>query len=702
MTFFIVLFILLMQFLWRYIDELVGKGLEFNIIAELLVYASSSLVTLALPLAVLLSSLMAFGNMGEYYELTAIKSSGISLQRIMFPLVILVTGIAFGAFFFANNVLPVTNLKMKSLLYDVRQQRPEVQITPGVFYNGIDNYSIRVNEKNPVTNILYGLKIYDHSAHRGNIVVTIADSGQMKMTSDRRNLIVTLWNGYSYSELEESRRKNEKSYPHRTDKFAEQRIIIAMSGFELLRSDERIFRNSYAMMNIDQLERAIDSLQHELNTKSTQFYYTLLHGNYFKINYGNTNRPDAYLPHSLTNVPQVPHTTLNQNPTITETRSAITKKTEIKKKDQQIEKKPVIRPKPESTSKPSITPRPLVKSDSAKTLKPVVKIANFDSLYTCYSKDNKMSIVKNALNYSTMVQYTIANNATTIDFDTKYLRRHEIEWHRKFTLSFACLIFLFIGAPLGAIIRKGGLGMPTVISTLLFIIDYVLSLTGEKFVRESVMSSFQGMWLSSFVLLVVAVFLTYEATNDSAILNTDTYLTWLRDKLGLRKSIMLERKFHLTGKFDLLEITKEQLQLGFNSIHDQAHQCLFELESDTGFLVLVKKTFHNIGYSYLLEFGIHYNSVLDQAILSKWFRIPYFQKRLAEFPFINGRVTSKQLKNKSHKWLSVIIFPIWCFRFVKIKVKLRRLRSNLSQVIELSAGMVNLLNSSAMKIDVES
>jgi len=178
MTFFIVLFLLLMQFLWRYIDELVGKGLELRIIGELLIYASSSLVPLALPLAILLSSLMTFGNMGEFYELTAIKASGVSLRRILMPLMLLVILVSIGAFFFANNVLPYTNLKMKSLLYDVRQQRPEVQITEGVFYNGLDNYSIRVEKKDPVTNLLYDIKIYDHSEHKGNNKVTIADSGR--------------------------------------------------------------------------------------------------------------------------------------------------------------------------------------------------------------------------------------------------------------------------------------------------------------------------------------------------------------------------------------------------------------------------------------------------------------------------------------------------------------------------------------------
>ena len=270
MTFFIVMFILLMQFLWRYIDELVGKGLNFSVVGELMAYASASLVPLALPLSVLLSSLMTFGGMGEHYELTALKSSGISLRRIMMPVIVLSLFISIGAFLFANNVLPVTNLKMKSLLYDVRQQRPEVQITEGIFYNGIDNYSIRVGRKDPVTNKLFNIMIYDHTSRRGNVSVTVADSGHMQMTTDRRNLIVTLWNGHVYTELEDDKRSQQKSYPSRTDNFREQRIVIAMTGFELERSDESIFKNSYQMLNVSQLSHITDSLSKELDKKNRE------------------------------------------------------------------------------------------------------------------------------------------------------------------------------------------------------------------------------------------------------------------------------------------------------------------------------------------------------------------------------------------------------------------------------------------------
>jgi len=693
MTFFVVLFLLLMQFLWRYIDELVGKGLEFNIIGELLLYASSSLVPLALPLAILLSSLMTFGNMGEFYELTAIKSSGISLRRVMMPLIFLVIMVSVGAFFFANNVLPVTNLKMKSLLYDVRQQRPEVQIAEGVFYNGLDNYSIRVEKKDPITNLLYDIKIYDHSARRGNIKVTVADSGQMKMTADRRNMIITLWNGTTYTERYDGRRKRDKGYyPHQVDRFGEQRIIIAMTGFELMRSDESIFRNSFQMLNVAQLKHVSDSIRQELNERSSELYKTLLRSSYFKLNRPHGNVP-VYLPQAYNNKPAVASdqgriaTAASNNPS----------PQEIILRRKAAEQKAVA--SPVELQKPEQLPTPVIVDRKALT-EQITHVSDFDSLVNSYNSERKQNIYRTATSNATMTQYLLNNTTTDIEFKTKYLRRHEIEWHRKFTLAFACLIFLFIGAPLGAIIRKGGLGMPTVISTLLFIMYYIISMTGEKFVRESVLTGFQGMWLSSFILVTAGVFLTYQATNDSAFLNIDTYLNWVREKVGLRKGILLEKKTHIVGRFELTEIPKPQLQQEFKTVSNMAEQCLDSLKTDVGWKVLFHKAITNTGFFYLIEFGIHYNSFIDQVILSKWFRIPYFQKRLEEFPFMNGRIAEPALKDKFLLWSHVVVFPLGLLRLIHLKVKVLQIKRNLKKIIELSAGMVNLLNSSSMDTNV--
>ena len=687
MTFFIVLFLLLMQFLWRYIDELVGKGLEFKIIGELMLYAASSLVPLALPLAILLSSLMTFGNMGEFYELTAMKSSGISLRRIMLPLIVLVILISGGAFFFANNVLPVTNLKMKSLLYDVRNQQPGVQIAEGVFYNGIANYSIRVNRKDPNTDMMYDIKIYDHSSRKGNVVVIVADSGRMKMTADRRNLVVTLWNGYKYEEIDEKKRKKERRFPHEMDKFGEQRIIIEMSGFELMRSDESIFRNSYSMLNLNQLNRAVDSLQAGLDLRSRQFYNTIIRNNYFRMNSRNNmnfNRPVYY---SQDQPPSA--TSYNTNAPVLGNRSL---------PGNQINPARRFDPArvPAAVKKPRV-----INIDSIKAATPLIKVHNFDSLYNSYKTEQKHNIVRTALNYTSMDQYLVVSVAANLKFDMRYLRRHEIEWHRKFTLSLACLIFLFIGAPLGAIIRKGGLGMPTVISTLLFILYYIMSLTGEKFVRESVISAFNGMWLSSWILIVAGIFLTYEATNDSAILNFDSYINWVRDRLGLRKSVLLDRKAHLTGKFEIINIPRKELQDDFTSIGQQAIRCRVQLRKEITALSLARKIISNKGFTNLIEFGVHYNSLIDRIILSQWFRIPYFNKRLTEFPFLNGRLTNNNLSRPIVKWGSLILFPIWIVIFTITFVKVQRMKRSLQLVHELAMGMVNLLNSSAIKTEFE-
>jgi len=457
-----------MQFLWKYIDDLVGKGLEVKIIAELLFYFSVSFVPMALPLAILLSSLMTFGNLGENNELLAIKSAGISLQRIMFPLILLTLIMSIGAFFFSNNILPYTNLKSRSLLYDIAHQKPELQIKEGIFYNGIEGYSIRITEKNHKTNLLKKIKIYDHKARSGNVHVTIADSGYMKMTADTMNLIITLYNGYSYEEMQiKKKRRHEKTYPQQRNRFDEQVIVTKLSGFGLNRTDEQLFKNNYQMMNLKQLSTAEDSLKRILEKKSTTFAGNLLQSHYFK----------------------------------------------------QI-KKPVDRDTffDESEIEKNIT------FDLHESLRNLSKMEQIGALSL-------------ALNFARTSKNYISTSERNYTSNIRHLRRHEIEWQRKLTLSFACFVFFFIGAPLGSIIRKGGLGMPTVVSVLFFILYYVLSMSCEKFVREDVLPAFEGMWTSPFILLALGIFLTYKATTDSVILNIDTYLTFFKKYFRFIKNL---------------------------------------------------------------------------------------------------------------------------------------------------------------------
>ncbi len=475
LTFFFVIFVLLMQFLWKYIDDLIGKGLELDIISEFLLYTSASLVPLALPLAVLLASLMTFGNMAENLELLAFKSSGISLIRIMIPVMVISALISVGAFFFANNIMPVTNLKMRSLLYDIQQQRPELTIKPGVFDNSLEGYSIRIGERDSKTSLLKDILIFDHTEDQGNVKVTIADSGYMKMSADEKHLLLTLYNGRSYFEMQKDKKENRhiKSYPLRRDQFQHQEMIIEMTGFGLNRTDENLFRNSYQMMNLSQLQHFDDSLTDEIDEIHRKFNKQI------DLSFGR--QPTAIM---------------------------ITR--DFEKKHQETD----------STGKREAF---------------IVKLLDVDSAYAELNQLERRRAITHAINVARTSKSIVSSNEGTFDWKWARLRRYQIEIHRKFTLSVLCLIFFFIGAPLGAIIRKGGLGMPVIVSVLLFLVYYIISMTAEKFVRESIIPPFIGMWISTAILVPVSIWLTIKAANDSVILHIETYFTWwkkLSERMG--------------------------------------------------------------------------------------------------------------------------------------------------------------------------
>ncbi|MBN2611287.1 MAG: LptF/LptG family permease [Bacteroidales bacterium] len=629
LTFFIVMFVLLMQFLWRYIDDLVGKGLEINIISELLLYTSASLVSLALPLSILMSSLMTFGSLGEYYELTAIKSSGISLQRIMKPLIVFVIMISIGAFFFSNYVLPYTNLKMRALLWDVKQQRPELQIREGEFYNGIDDYSIRINKKNPQTNTLYDLKIYDHTQKRGNVTVIIADSGYMKMTADESNLLINLWSGYSYNEQEEDRRKIPKTYPHRTDKFKEQRIIIELTGFGLQRTDENLFKNDYQMMSLKQLTNVTDSLNNDLYIRENQFARTLLTYNLFKSKYIKPVR--------------------NQN-------------------KQNKDDKPYS--------------------------------INIDSLFQSLDYQKQHELVTNIMNSVRSTKSYVESSCENLKYKKKLLRRHEIEWHRKFTLSIACLIFLFIGAPLGAIIRKGGLGMPTVVSVFLFIFYYIISLTGEKIVRESVVTSFQGMWMSSFSLFIVGVFLTYKATTDSAIFNIDMYIRFFNRLFGFEKTTLLDKKIQLVGQFKYSEVEKADVIKAFGSIIELTDKSISDINQGIRLKNLLQSNFEvktSENQSRLYELT---DQFFETLLTSRWMRIPYLKSLFSEFPYLNFEKPRLFIPLK-YRTLLKIIFPVGLAYLLYLSIRQKNIRRRLYTAKKLSGSVLDIFNNPAVLTELE-
>lgn len=459
-TLFIAIFVLLMQWLWKYIDDLVGKGLEWTLIAQLLFWAATTMVPMALPLAILLSSIMTFGNLGEHYELVALKSAGISLQKIMMPLIFVTVLICVAAFYFSNNVLPYANLKMGSLLYDVREQKPALNIKEGIFYNGIDDFVIKVGKKDPDGVTIYNIMIYDHTASMGNTNLTVAEKGTMEMTADKRYLIFTLNNGVNYYERTDFHR-TKSNHPLQRTKFKEEVRRFDLSAFTLNRTNEEFFKGYYQMMNLSQLTHTSDSLRFRLDTLKKTYVVSMQNN---LLYYNRYYKKD----------------TLAEKVLASDTTSDTTR------------------------------------SDTLKIMS--------SEFLSNFSNDEQVEIVNYALNQARTIKEHVFYNNEDFFGRKKYIIRHNIEWHRKFTLSFACLVFFFIGAPLGAIIRKGGLGLPVVVSVVSFVIYYVISFTFEKMVRESVIPTYIGMWIPAIIFLPLGIFLIKKATSDSSLFDVYAYL----------------------------------------------------------------------------------------------------------------------------------------------------------------------------------
>lgn len=463
-TFLICVFLLLMQFLWKYIDDLVGKGLEWNIIAELLFYASLTLVPLALPLSILLATIMTFGGLGEKNELFGMKSGGISLYRIMYPLLVFNIIISFGAFYFSNNLLPYTNLKMRSLLFSIQQQRPEVNIRNGIFTEPVDNFNIKVDRKYRNNNTLEGVLIYDHRNMSGNSNVTTANAGNIKITEDKSVLIMELFDGYRYEELklDKDAKKGNKTRPHQKSKFKKQIVYIELDGLGLDRSNEDLFKNGFEMLNNSQLSQAIDSLRKSLHKREYDIFFNINSYSLFKGQASWINLTD--------------------------------------------EQKQIAQ----------IGAEELMISDPQL-------VVNIDSMYNNLNQNQKNKVVNFALNYSRAAKQYVDVSYIEVDGYERWIVRHQVEWHRKYVLSLACLLFYLIGAPLGAIIRKGGFGLPVIISVFIFLIYYIISITFEKTVRELVLPPEIGMWISSAILVPIGMFLVIRTANDSMRISPHFY-----------------------------------------------------------------------------------------------------------------------------------------------------------------------------------
>ena len=467
-TFFICQFVLMMQFLWRYVDELIGKGLTLDVMAQFFWYMGLMLMPQAFPLAILLSSLITFGNLGESSELTAIKAAGISLLQTFRPLIFIAILMAFVSFFFQNVIGPQANQSFYQLLLSMKQKSPELEIPEGRFYNGIPGSNIYVQKKDLKTGMLYGIMIYRMTGSYEDAAIILADSGMMQSTAEKKHLLLSLYSGEWFENMRSQDLANSAAVPYRRETFSTKRIVLDFDGeFSLadindIASDARAKTLGKILHDLDSIKEFNDSVGHS-------FYAEAMRYNYRR-----------------------PH---------------------------------------------------LEEKDSLKSIKEAASDkTDYDSIFNKLTGNDKQSVIRNALNSMQM-------SMTDLEFKGEYAkalhrrtRTHQIEAIKKFTLSLTCIIFFFIGAPLGAIIRKGGLGVPVIVSVLVFIVYYILDNTGYRMAREDEWTVWFGMSISTVVLSPLAAFFTYKANNDSVVFNIDLYKNLAMKILGIRTKRYIYRK----------------------------------------------------------------------------------------------------------------------------------------------------------------
>ena len=464
LTFMVVLFVFLMQFLWKYVDDLVGKGLEITILLKLIFYISFTFMPLSIPLAALLSGLITFGNLGEKNELTAMKSAGVSLYRILLPLSLFALGLSALTFVLANNVMPFATLKSSTLIHDIQSKKLALNIDEGIFYRGIDNYIIRIGKKDRDNQTIHDILIYDHTRTTGLATLTYAKHGSMVMSENKQYLVLTMEDGFVYDEnVRYDASKPPSELPILRGTFESQKVRFDLSSFQFQRSDEDFYKDSYDMLNVQQLNTFIDTMRIEVVDLKAEAGKSLL---------SNFRYISLYYIDSL----------------------------------------------------------------SINSLKPL-------SDSTVFTQSNKQKIYANAIQLAREQSSFLDFKTMEYESKEKQLWRYEIEWHRKYVLAVACILLFFVGAPLGAIIRKGGLGVPFAVSILIFVIYWATGMTGERMARVGTLPSYIGMWLSTMILSPLAIFLVYKASVEAGI--SDFAFRFIKKWVGGSKGKGLDEIFGL-------------------------------------------------------------------------------------------------------------------------------------------------------------
>ena len=620
MTFGICLFIFLMQFLWMYVDEMVGKGIEIHILFQLFYYAAMRFIPNSLPLAILFASLMTFGNLGERFELLALKASGISLLRIIRSPVIFLVFISVCAFYFQDNIIPVSQVKFYTLLYSVKQKSPELEIPEKIFFDGIDGKNLYVKKKDKKNKLLIGIMIYDYSKGFNNARVIVADSGRIKVSTDKMFLVLTLYSGESFQNEEgDTKRAKEpnEAVLYRRETFDTMEMLMEQDGNFNMRSEDS-FKDRYIGKNLASLQQSIDSLTVRLDS---------IKENESKALY------------------------------------ALSYKKALARNDRPQTVKIVDEEKPGK-----------------------INGINIDSLYNEQDDNKKVSLLGNAKRNVENIVSNYEHKSTLFKFEDKEIRWHHMEMHRKFTLSFACLIFFFIGAPLGAIIRKGGLGAPAVLSVFLFVFYYIIDTTGSKFARDAIWLPWQGMWLSSAVLLPLGIFLTYKAVNDSVLLNAETYVDTLKRLIGKREYRKIEMK----------ELIME------NPDYDEVKTLLTELKASCLYYITNNKRRHTY-FRFWQSGGVDNDSERISCQLEEVVEILKNSNKMIvlnktmDFPVFKNYQLSNLRINARLSIALAIIFPVGGLIYLIASYRNKLLIQEMNATVKVCDEMINIIEDEKFK-----
>ena len=599
-TFFICLFIFMMQFMWRYVDELIGKGLTLDVLAHFFYYAGLTLIPMSLPLAILLASLITFGNLGERFELLSMKAAGIPLIRILQPIIIFNILLCIGSFYFQNVTGPEAQKKFYTLIYSMKQKSPELEIPEGIFYSEIPGYNIFVEKKGKENGMLYGVMIYSTTDGYEDAQIVLADSAELKTTADEKHLMLTMYAGERFRNMQaQGNMMARANVPYMRETFIQETDLIPFdNNFNMM--DANVFSGSAQTKNLREIETGLDSMAHKSDSIGRSLF--------------------AYL----------------QNTTY----------------------------------------RRKVNIASQDSTKIARQTLNFDTLYSQLTVSQQQSILRNAMQKSTVAtnEYEF-RGLISKDIDQS-TRTHWVEWHKKFTLSLACLFFFFIGAPLGAIIRKGGLGVPVVISVTIFIFYYIINVSGEKMAKSGEWVPWFGEWLSSMVLCPIGIFLTYKANKDSAVFNIEAYINVIRKILGLRISRHIARKEVIIHDPDYPVVKTGLMAL---SQEWQAYAQKSRLRLPPNYLHIF---FHNIDDHEVISLSRKMENLItilsnsrDAAILDALNKLPIVSTHAHTRPFHN------------YKWNMVlgIIFPVGIFFYFRIWRYRLRLYKDIQQIKKYSA-----------------